>query len=114
MNRRRYLLANTEDFLGIAVGNDKKVPVKMHCRLRLAGCAGRSAQQRDIVPAGLNGVKVTALPKADSSEFGVVIGRAVKADSLLKEFAGLAQITSSSMSLVSKSASAIWLCRRSC
>ena len=80
---------HAEDLLGVAVGDDQKIAMEMHGRLGLAGGAGRKAEQRDVVAAGLDRVEGHGFAERDAVELGIVIGGAVEADHLLEIFAGL-------------------------
>ena len=80
---------DAEHFLGIAVGDDQKIAMEMHRRLRLAGGAGGEAEERDIVAAGLHRVERHGFAERNAVELGVVIGGAVEADHLLEELAVL-------------------------
>src|SRR5207253_3832955 len=42
-----------ENLLGVTIGNDQEIAMKMHGRLRLAGGAGGETQQRDVIAPGL-------------------------------------------------------------
>ena len=80
---------HAENFLGVAVGDDQQIAMEMHGRLGLAGGAGREAEQRDVVAAGLHRVEGHGFAERDAVELGIVIGGAVEADHLLEVFAGL-------------------------
>ena len=98
---------DAEHLLRVAVGDDQQVAMEVHRRLRLAGRAGGEAEQRDVVAAGRHRLEAHRLVERDAVELGVVVGGAVEADHLLRKRLSLAQATSSSISRVSQSASAI-------
>jgi hypothetical protein len=76
-----------EHLAGIAVGDDEKVAVEMHRRLRHAGGAGGEAEQRDVVATGLDRIEAHRLVERDAVELGVMVGGAVETDDLLQEIA---------------------------
>ena len=63
--------------------------MEMHRGLRLAGCAGGEAEQRDVVAAGRHGLEFHRLVERDAVQFGIVVRRAVERDDLLQELAVL-------------------------
>ena len=80
---------NLEHLPRIDVGDDENVAMKVHRRLRRAGCSGGEAEQGDVVAARRHGGQGHRLIEREAVEFGVVIGGAVEADDAFEKAARL-------------------------
>ena len=78
-----------EHFPRIAVGYDHEIAMEVHGRLRLARGARGKSEQRDVIPAGPDGVEADRLVQGDAVELGIVVRGAVEVDDLLEKPAGL-------------------------
>jgi hypothetical protein len=98
---------HVQHFLGVAVGDDEQVAMKIRGRLKFARGPRGKARQRHVVAAGFDRFEAHRFIQRNAIELSVVIRRPVEATTFFRKALSLAEATSSSISRVSQSASEI-------